>query len=58
MSCRFVGIENVSCGGVNVSGLGAAFFCPSGEHVWDVVCSFHGCAWGVHEILDSLIKDV
>jgi hypothetical protein len=43
---------------VYMGGLGAAFFCPSGEYMEGVVRPFRGYARGFHEGLDSWIEDV
>jgi hypothetical protein len=58
MGSRFIRVNDMSCVRVNVSGLGVAFFCPGGEYMEGVVRSFRGRAWGIHEILDSLIKNM
>jgi hypothetical protein len=54
----FIGVDDMSCVRVNVSGLRAAFFRPGGEYVDVVIHSVCEYVRGVHEILDSLVEDV
>jgi hypothetical protein len=55
----FIGVDDMSCVGVNVSGLRAAFFRSGSKHLSVVIHSVRSeYVRGVHEILDSLVEDV